>query len=142
MVVQPGCTHADVASAMLEQLGRVNARTLGIVLNKIPRNSYFYGGYHQYYYPNKHGEYYQQEEGAQPQLQAENQPVRLLPQTEAQPVEFYAPQDLELEKFFSNLQVRERVDVYSPPKDIPATSNVITKPRRVNEVPQPVEPPR
>jgi hypothetical protein len=142
MVVQPGCTHADVASAMLEQLGRVNARTLGIVLNKIPRNSYYYGGYHQYYYPNKHGAYYQQEEDAQPQLQAENQPVRLLPQTKAQPVEFYEPQDDALEKFFSELQVRERVDVYSPPKDIPATRNVITKPGRLNLVPPSVETPR
>jgi hypothetical protein len=127
---------------MLEQLGRVNARTLGIVLNKIPRNSYYYGGYHQYYHPNKHGAYYQQEEGDQPQLQAGNQTVRLLTQTEAQPMEFYVPQDDDLEKFFNDLQARERVDVYSPPKDIPATRNVITKPRRGNQAPQPVEPPR
>ena len=141
MVVQPGYTHADAASAMLEQLGRVNARTLGIVLNKIPRNSYYYGGYHQYYHPNKHGAYYQQEEGDQPQLQAGNQTVRLLTQTEAQPMEFYVPQDDDLEKFFNDLQARERVDVYSPPKDIPATRNVITKPRRGNQAPQPVEPP-
>jgi succinoglycan biosynthesis transport protein ExoP len=141
MVVQPGYTHADAASAMLEQLGRVNARTLGIVLNKIPRNSYYYGGYHHYYNPYKHGEYYQQEEGTQPQLQAEHQPLKLLPQTEAQPVEFYAPQDDALEKFFSDLQTREHMNLYSPPKVVPATRNVITKPKRPNEVVQPVETP-
>jgi hypothetical protein len=142
MVVQPGHTHADAASAMLEQLGRVNARTLGIVLNKIPRNNYSYGGYHQYYYPHKYGEYYQQEEGAQPQLQAENRPVRALPHTEAQPVEFHAEQDDALEKFFSDLQARERVSVYSPPQAIPATSNITTRPRRINEDIQPVATPR
>ncbi|MCJ7434413.1 MAG: polysaccharide biosynthesis tyrosine autokinase, partial [Anaerolineales bacterium] len=142
MVVQPGYTHADTASAMLEQLARVNARTLGIVLNKISRNSYYYGGYHQYYYPNKHGAYYQQEDGSQPQLQAENQSVRLLTQTESQPVEFYTPQDAALENFFSDTQVHERVDVYSPPQDIPATRNIITKPRRPNDISQSVETPR
>jgi succinoglycan biosynthesis transport protein ExoP len=140
LVVQPGVTHADAASAMLEQLERVNAHTLGIVLNKIPRNSYYYGGYHHYYYPHKYGEYYQQEEGAQPQLQAANQPVKLLPQTEAQPVEIYMPQDVGLEKFQVDSPVREQVYVYSPPRDIPATSNVITKPRRIREVPQSVRP--
>jgi len=31
LVVQPGHTHADAAFATLEQLQRVNARTLGVV---------------------------------------------------------------------------------------------------------------
>ncbi len=141
MVVQPGFTHADAASAMLEQLGRVNAHTLGIVLNKISRNSYYDSGYHQYYYPNKHGEYYQEKEVAQPQLPTEHQPLKLLPLTEAQPVEFFAPQDDSLEKFFSDLQARERVDVYSPPQVVPATRNVITEPKQPDEVIQPVETP-
>ena len=114
---------------------------LGIVLNKIPRNSDYYGGYHHYYYPYKHGEYYQEREVTQPQLPAEHQPLKLLPQTEAQPVEFYAPQDDALEKFFSDLQARERVDVYSPPQVVPATLNVITEPKRPKEVVQPVETP-
>lgn len=142
LVVQPGVAHADAASAMLEQLGRVNAHTLGIVLNKIPRNSYYYSGYHHYYYPYKYGEYYRQEEDARPLLQVENQPVKLLPQTEAQPVEIYMPQDDALEKFQVGLPIREQVEVYSPPRDIPATSNVITKPRRISEAPQSIEPPR
>jgi capsular exopolysaccharide synthesis family protein len=44
MVVQPGNTRADAAFAMLEQLGRVDGSMLGVVLNKIPRDSYHYSG--------------------------------------------------------------------------------------------------
>jgi hypothetical protein len=83
LVIQPGRTHADTAFAMLEQLGRVNAHTLGVVLNKIPRNSHHYGGYHYYSGNPKHGGYYYQvEKQSQPQLQVEDQPVRALPQAE------------------------------------------------------------
>ena len=82
LVIQPGITHADTASAMMEHLERVSANTLGIVLNKIPHNSY-YGGYHYYSsYSKRGGYYYQAEEQIQPQAQAEEQPVRSLPQAE------------------------------------------------------------
>lgn len=82
IVIQPGKTHANTAFAMLEQLGRVNAHTLGVVLNKIPRNSYHYGGYHYYSGYSKQGGYYYQKEKQSQQPQAEDQPVRSLPQAE------------------------------------------------------------
>jgi succinoglycan biosynthesis transport protein ExoP len=58
-VVQPGKTHTDSARTTVEQLVRVQARLLGVVLNRIPRNrAYYYGGYRHYspyyYYSNKH----------------------------------------------------------------------------------------
>jgi Mrp family chromosome partitioning ATPase len=57
--VQPGKTHTDSARTTVEQLVRVQARLLGVVLNRIPRNrAYYYGGYRHYspyyYYSNKH----------------------------------------------------------------------------------------
>jgi succinoglycan biosynthesis transport protein ExoP len=57
-VVQPGKTHVDSARTTVEQLVRVQARLLGVVLNRIPRNrGYYYGGYRHYspysYYTNK-----------------------------------------------------------------------------------------
>ena len=83
IVVQPGKTHANGAFAMLEQLERVNAHTLGVVLNKIPRNSQHYGGYHYYSGNSKQGGYYyQKEKQSQPPPQVEDQPLRSLPQTE------------------------------------------------------------
>ncbi|MDJ8954091.1 capsular biosynthesis protein, partial [Clostridium perfringens] len=36
LVIQPGYTHADAAIACMERLNRVNAKILGVVLNKIP----------------------------------------------------------------------------------------------------------
>ena len=145
LVVQPGYTHADAAFAMLEQLGRVNASTLGIVLNKIPRNSYYYGGYHQYYQPNKRGEYYyHQEEEGQPQLPADNQMIKYLPQTASQPalqpVEYIVPQQYVSPENFDNVfQPRIPVEVYVTPKDVPATLDVITRPRKRREVLRMVE---
>lgn len=122
MVIQPGVTHADAASAMLDQLERVKACTLGIVLNKIPRSSYFYGGYRHYYSSNKRGEYYYQQEEAS-QAQVQSQPGKL------PPLEIPTPQMDATEKFFKGLRTRENVKASSPPKDIPATTNVITRPR-------------
>ena len=56
-VIKPGFTHTDVARTTIEQLTRVNARVLGVVMNSIPRNrSYYYGGYSHYapyYYTGK-----------------------------------------------------------------------------------------
>jgi capsular exopolysaccharide synthesis family protein len=77
LVLQPGHTRADAAFSMLEQLERVKARALGIILNRIPRNSYFYGNHH-YYDPNKRsGYYYQQKDVQKPALPLENAPDKI-----------------------------------------------------------------
>ncbi len=50
-VIRPGKTHIDVAKSPLEELNRIDARVIGVVLNRIPRNrGYYYGGY-RYYSP-------------------------------------------------------------------------------------------
>lgn len=60
-IVQPGTTHTDSARTTVEQLTRANARMLGVVMNRIPRNrAYYYGGYRHYspyYYYNKKYKY-------------------------------------------------------------------------------------
>ena len=49
LVIQPGKTHTDSIQAAVEQLTRVDAKVLGVVFNRIPRNrGYYYGGYHHY----------------------------------------------------------------------------------------------
>lgn len=49
MVIYPGHTQADGAVATLEMLNRAGARTLGVVLNRIPRDrADYYGGYRHY----------------------------------------------------------------------------------------------
>jgi capsular exopolysaccharide synthesis family protein len=63
MVIYPGHTQTDGAVATLEMLNRAGARTLGVVLNRIPRNrADYYGGYRHYspYYAGYH--YYAGEE--------------------------------------------------------------------------------
>ncbi|MCJ7695274.1 MAG: polysaccharide biosynthesis tyrosine autokinase [Anaerolineaceae bacterium] len=51
-VVRPGKTHTGAAISPLDELKRIKAKVLGVVLNRIPRNrSYFYGGY-RYYSPH------------------------------------------------------------------------------------------
>jgi len=48
-VIQSGKTKIAHAKAALEQLNRANARVLGVVLNRIPRNqANYYGGYQHY----------------------------------------------------------------------------------------------
>ena len=55
MVIQPGVTFKDATASMVEQLKRANARVLGAVFNRIPRNrGYYYGGY-RYYSPYQSG---------------------------------------------------------------------------------------
>lgn len=83
MVIQPGSTHADAAAAMLDQMGRVNANILGVVLNKIPRNSPYFGGYHYYSGYAKRGGYYDQV-GEQGQAQVDDLIISSLPQAEPQ----------------------------------------------------------
>lgn len=58
IVIQPGVTHTKIAAAMLEQLVRVEANVLGIVLNMIPHNSSYFQGYHSYDDYSKRGGYY------------------------------------------------------------------------------------
>jgi capsular exopolysaccharide synthesis family protein len=49
MVVQHGHTRAIAALRPLEELRRIGAKVVGVVMNRIPRNrDYYYGGY--YYY--------------------------------------------------------------------------------------------
>jgi succinoglycan biosynthesis transport protein ExoP len=87
LVVQPGFTHIDAAIAMLEQLKQVNARTLGVVLNKIQR--------HNHYYPYKRGDYYIQQGGME--IQAPVQMIQpeyrsLLPKAPPLTIEASLPQ--------------------------------------------------
>ncbi len=59
LVIQPGYTHIDSAKATLEQLDRADAKVVGAVLNKIPRErGYYYGGYRYHYYRGDHYQYY------------------------------------------------------------------------------------
>jgi non-specific protein-tyrosine kinase len=59
LVIRPGYTHIDAAKATLEQLGRADARVVGAVLNRIPRErGYYYGGYRYHYYRGDHYQYY------------------------------------------------------------------------------------
>jgi hypothetical protein len=108
---------------------------LGVVLNKIPRDSYHYGGNYHYYHPNKRGEYYYQpREESQPQLQTNNQVTKFLPQAESQPMEYFIAEQYENPESFDNVfQPRMPVEIYATPKDIPATFDIITKPGKRKE---------
>jgi len=58
-VVIPGRTHALKAVRPLEELRRINARLLGVVMNRIPRNrDYYYGGYNYYSPYTNHSGYH------------------------------------------------------------------------------------
>lgn len=60
LVMQPGQTTAETARAMMDQLERADARVVGVVLNRIPRQGgLYYGGYRYYYAPYYYaGHYY------------------------------------------------------------------------------------
>ncbi len=138
LVIQPGHTHADAAFAMREQLERVNGRVLGVVLNKIPHDSFHYGGYHHYYYyPNKKDHYYSalpETQGSQPLLPESN----VIARAPEPHMEFYIPTlppepEYEYEEVMENYAEtppRGRIEVYTPIKDTPATTNVITQPKK------------
>ncbi|GAB4546355.1 MAG: hypothetical protein Fur002_21330 [Anaerolineales bacterium] len=65
LVIEPEETHAESAYAMLEQLRRVNARVLGVTMNKIKHGAYYHGP--QYYY--RKDKYYVEDAGsASPKL--------------------------------------------------------------------------
>jgi len=132
LVVQPGHTHADAAFATVDQLQRVNARTVGVILNRIPRNSYYYGGYNQYYYPNKRGAYYYHDE-SQPQLQ--DQPAPMLPASRQTHVYYPAQEQIE-EQYY--VRDRDRASELVPVErnqPEPSSRNEITQPqpRRIPE---------
>jgi len=120
MVIRPGHTHADAALGLLEQVGRVGGSILGVVMNKIPRSSNHYGGY-----------YSQPREGNQAGLHENNQTMSLLPQADSQGVGYFDQQQYQSPKNFDNVfQSCEQLEVNLPPKDLPATPNIITKPRK------------
>jgi len=126
-VVQPGYTRADGAFATLELLRRVNAKPLGVVLNRIPRDSYYYGGYNHYYYPNKHGAYYYAREDGQPQIQ--EPPVQLLSSSNKLPA-YESPQNYQNDQYPVEPQEHEPIhkqQVY----DIPRDEITQPRPRRV-----------
>ncbi|MCA9992695.1 MAG: CpsD/CapB family tyrosine-protein kinase, partial [Anaerolineales bacterium] len=58
VVIQPGRVNAASIKAMLEQFRRADARLLGIVLNRIPRQRSYYGGYRYYYAPYYYASHY------------------------------------------------------------------------------------
>jgi len=71
-VLVPGNTHAEAARRPLEELQRIKAHLLGVVMNRIPRNrGYYYGGY-DYYSPygsrDKYHHMYSTEESTEPAL--------------------------------------------------------------------------
>ena len=109
LVIQPGYTHAEVAISTLERLNRVNAKILGIVLNKTPN-----GGHHEYYYPYKYDQgYYQRNED--PKLPIERQRVKLSPPSRLQ--EAHRGPAKTTQRPYSDKQ--PPAYVYIPPKDAP-----------------------
>ena len=134
LVIQPRSTHADTALAVLEQLNRVKARTLGVVLNKIPNDIQSYGGYY-HHYPYKYdGNYYTQEEI--PQLNAESQPLELPPNSQSQ--DLHVELNEATEQFHHGEQLQDHVDIYVPLDPVPASYKVITRPRKPMDEYQPV----
>jgi hypothetical protein len=80
-VIQPGVTRTDMAKAALESLKRSNARVVGVVMNRIPKNrGHYYGGYKYYSsYAGKKG-YYSEEENALPVEKPFKEPVPITAQ--------------------------------------------------------------
>ena len=136
LVIQPRSPHADAALAALEQLNRVKARTLGVVLNKIPNDMQSYGGYY-HHHPYKYGDnYYTHEEI--PQLNAESQPLELLPYSPSQSQDVKVDANEATEQFYNSEPLQHHVDIYVPSEPVPASYNVITKPKKPMDEYQPV----
>ena len=63
IVLWPGHTHWEEARATLEQLKRAEARVVGVVFNRIPRNrGNYYGGYKHYSPYYQHNYHYYKED--------------------------------------------------------------------------------
>jgi len=58
LVTKPGATKTGALKQSVEQLRRVKANILGVVLNEIPKNGsrYYYHGYQYYHYEDYYGE--------------------------------------------------------------------------------------
>ena len=53
-VIRPGKTRSLVARTPLEEFERLGANVIGVVMNRIPHNRGYYGGF-EYYSPNVYG---------------------------------------------------------------------------------------
>jgi capsular exopolysaccharide synthesis family protein len=68
-VIIPGSTRIEAAKRPLEELERINAHILGVVMNRIPRNrDYYYGGYN-YYSPYSSRDKYRHSYGSEESLE-------------------------------------------------------------------------
>jgi Mrp family chromosome partitioning ATPase len=124
LVIQPGSTHANMALSTLERLSRVNAKILGVVLNKIPGGSQYHS-----YYPYKYDrDYYSQNE--EPKLQVERQGVSARPSSRSQ--EVHSGSDVYRRPIKTNQRSHpsKQPKRYSfiPPEEVPP-HNVNTKPK-------------
>ena len=68
IVLWPGHTHWEEVRAMLEQFRRAEARVVGVVFNRIPRNRMsYYGGYKHYSPYNKNKYHYYRDDHIEPE---------------------------------------------------------------------------
>lgn len=123
LVIQPGYSHAEAALSTLERLNRVNAKLLGVVLNKIPNDVYSH-----YYYPYGYDQnYYPQFEN--PKLPMERQPVDLLPPTASEEVyvgtEVYLESIKTYRKFYSGKQAQN--PTFMPAEEVLASRNILSR---------------
>ncbi|MBI5295055.1 MAG: polysaccharide biosynthesis tyrosine autokinase [Chloroflexi bacterium] len=136
LVIRPGATRVDAAAAMLEHLGRVNARILGVVLNRIQS--------HNFYYPYKRGGYYyQKDDKALSALSVE--PAEVKPsrtKRKSPPVDLPTPL---AQESISPEPVMEviPVEAEAPRVEVPAIQAVGTRPRpklkpRARPLPAPI----
>lgn len=125
LVIQPGVTHADMALATLGQLNRVNARIIGVVLNKISKNGH-YGSY-------KHGGYYYNLPEGDQQSLPDNQ-MNLLPGNQSDNGYMQSGQSLGQLDSIEGPQVY--ANPYVPSQEVPATRNVITEPKQDQDITQ------
>ncbi len=89
-VIHPGRTPVDAAQTTLEQMRRVGANVLGLVLNRIPRNRpNYYGGYRYYsgYYKGEYSYYDDEARGNGKKHIKFHRPTRKNHTEEEQPLE-------------------------------------------------------
>ncbi|HSB01037.1 MAG TPA: polysaccharide biosynthesis tyrosine autokinase, partial [Anaerolineales bacterium] len=125
LVIQPGHTHADAALSTLDLLNRVNAKILGIVLNKISN-----GSHDHYYYPYKYDRnYYQQDED--PRVPVKRHRSNVVPSARSQEVhhdqEVYPGSIKTIQRFYSSQ--RQQSHLYMPPEEVPHPHDVPPQPK-------------
>ncbi len=64
LVIRPGKTRATIVRAPLEELHRLDANLVGVVMNRIPRNKESYYGGFKYYSPYTKDDHYHHSESA------------------------------------------------------------------------------